>query len=87
MQIGSEICHLRKAKDSGGKGETKEKDSNMIEEVLYKVVKDDIQGTDYWAVIEAADRHVSTLMTAATSAVDQYGPKIEAAEATEAPCY
>jgi 6-phosphogluconate dehydrogenase len=50
IEIGSDICKRRK-----------EDGSHVLEEVRDKVVQDDddTEGTLYWTVMEAADRHVS----------------------------
>jgi 6-phosphogluconate dehydrogenase len=68
VQIGIEICERRKTRVGDGKGEGIGKDGFVLDEVLDKVVQDDddTEGTGYWSVMEAADRHVSAPTIAAT---------------------
>ncbi|KAF4541124.1 6-phosphogluconate dehydrogenase [Lasiodiplodia theobromae] len=67
IQIGSEICQRRKTPGGGVRGEGKAEEGYVLDEVLDKVVEDDddSEGTLYWSVMEAADRHVSAPTIAA----------------------
>ncbi|EEP79994.1 hypothetical protein UREG_04836 [Uncinocarpus reesii 1704] len=71
IQIGSEICQRKKTAHGDKKGEAASTSGGyVLDDVLDKVVQDDddTEGTLYWAVMEAADRHVS----APTIATGQY---------------
>ncbi|KAK2764518.1 hypothetical protein FQN54_009213 [Arachnomyces sp. PD_36] len=62
IQIGSEICRRKKPPEGGEKGQDTGKDTGyVLDEVLDKVVQDDdgTEGTLYWTVMEAANRHVA----------------------------
>jgi 6-phosphogluconate dehydrogenase len=67
LQIGSEICQRKETpegdKNGGGQGEG----GYVLDDVFDKVMQneDDSEGTRYWTVMEAADRHVSALTIAA----------------------
>ena len=62
VQIGSEICQTKKTPQGDRKGEgASERGGYVLDDVLDKVVQDDddTEGTLYWTVMEAADRHVA----------------------------
>lgn len=62
VEIGSEICQRKKTPHGDKKGEAAStKGGHVLNDVLDKVVQDDddTEGTLYWTVMEAADRHVS----------------------------
>jgi len=69
IQIGSEICHVKRTPQGDHKGEgVSDKDGYVLDDVLDKVVQDDdnTEGTPLWALMDSAFRHVSapTLATA-----------------------
>lgn len=61
VQIGSEICQTKKTPQGDKKGEGAGEDGYVLDDVLDKVVQDDddTEGTLYWTVMEAANRHVA----------------------------
>ncbi|PGG96580.1 6-phosphogluconate dehydrogenase (decarboxylating) [Helicocarpus griseus UAMH5409] len=62
VQIGSEICQRKKTPEGDKHGEAASKTGGyVLDDVLDKVVQDDdsTEGTLYWTVMEAANRHVS----------------------------
>lgn len=67
VQIGSEVCHRQKEVriDRDGNGGTTQ--DHVLSEVLDKVVQDDddTEGTLYWSVMEAAQRHIAAPTIAA----------------------
>ncbi|KAK7700736.1 hypothetical protein SLS57_011988 [Botryosphaeria dothidea] len=67
IQIGSEICLRKKTPEGDQNGEGKGDGGHVLDDVLDKVVQDDddSEGTLYWSVMEAADRHVSAPTIAA----------------------
>lgn len=69
VQIGSEICQRKKTPqgDKRGEGASQTTDGYVLDDVLDKVVQDDdgTEGTLYWTVMEAADRHVAAPTIAA----------------------
>lgn len=67
VQIGSEICQRKKTPEGDKHGEGKGEDGFVLDDVLDKVVQDDdsSEGTLYWTLMEAADRHVSAPTVAA----------------------
>ncbi|EKG10310.1 6-phosphogluconate dehydrogenase [Macrophomina phaseolina MS6] len=67
VQIGSEICQRRKTPEGDKNGEGKGDNGYILDDVLDKVVQDDddSEGTLYWTVMDAADRHISAPTIAA----------------------
>ncbi|KAH7310069.1 6-phosphogluconate dehydrogenase [Rhexocercosporidium sp. MPI-PUGE-AT-0058] len=67
LKIGSEICHKHKTPRGDNKGEGRGKQGFVLDDILDKVVQDDddTEGTGYWSVMEAAERHVSAPTIAA----------------------
>jgi 6-phosphogluconate dehydrogenase len=67
VQIGSEICQRKKTPEGDKHGEGKGEHGFVLDDVLDKVVQDDdsSEGTLYWTVMEAANRHVSAPTIAA----------------------
>ncbi|OCK73405.1 6-phosphogluconate dehydrogenase [Lepidopterella palustris CBS 459.81] len=67
LQTGSEICHKHKTPSGDNKGEGRGEHGLVLNDILDKVVQDDddTEGTGYWSVMEAADRHVSAPTIAA----------------------
>jgi 6-phosphogluconate dehydrogenase len=67
VEIGSEVCHKKKEAriDQGGDRGTAQ--HHVLSEVLDKVVQDDddTEGTLYWSVMEAAQRHIAAPTIAA----------------------
>ncbi|OTB05036.1 hypothetical protein M426DRAFT_57717 [Hypoxylon sp. CI-4A] len=61
IQIGSEICQRKKTHEGDQHGEGKGESGHVLDDVLDKVVQDDdnSEGTLYWTVMDAANRHVS----------------------------
>jgi 6-phosphogluconate dehydrogenase len=61
VQIGSQICEQKKEPESGQKGKGNRRQCHTLDEVLDKVVQDDddTEGTLYWSVMEAAERHIA----------------------------
>ncbi|KAI1392421.1 6-phosphogluconate dehydrogenase, decarboxylating [Hypoxylon trugodes] len=61
IQIGSEICQKKKTPQGDQHGEGKGENGYVLDDVLDKVVQDDdsSEGTLFWTVMEAANRHVS----------------------------
>ncbi|KAL1953698.1 hypothetical protein VTO42DRAFT_2371 [Malbranchea cinnamomea] len=62
IEIGSQICKTKKTPTGDKKGEAAdERGGYVLDDVLDKVVQDDddTEGTLYWTVMEAADRHVA----------------------------
>ncbi|KAI0883753.1 6-phosphogluconate dehydrogenase, decarboxylating [Annulohypoxylon maeteangense] len=61
IQIGSEICQTKKTPQGDMHGEGKGESGYVLDDVLDKVVQDDdnSEGTLFWTVKDAADRHVS----------------------------
>ncbi|KAI1074208.1 6-phosphogluconate dehydrogenase, decarboxylating [Whalleya microplaca] len=67
IQIGSEICQRAKTPEGDQHGEGKGEGGYVLDDVLDKVVQDDdsSEGTLFWTVMDAADRHVSAPTIAA----------------------
>ncbi|KAF1353349.1 6-phosphogluconate dehydrogenase, decarboxylating [Delphinella strobiligena] len=67
VQIGSEICQAKKTPKGDVNGEGKGDGGYVLDDVLDKVVQDidNSEGTFFWTVMEAADRHVSAPTIAA----------------------
>jgi len=67
IQIGSEICRTKKNPEGDKNGEGKGEGGYVLDDVLDKVVQDDdnSEGTLYWTVMDAANRHVSAPTIAA----------------------
>lgn len=67
IQIGAEICERKKTREGDEHGEGRGESGYVLDDVLDKVVQDDddSEGTGYWTVMEAADRHVSAPTIAA----------------------
>ncbi|KAJ9604781.1 hypothetical protein H2200_010896 [Cladophialophora chaetospira] len=67
IQIGSEVCQRKKTPKGDEKGEGKGHGGYVLDDVLDKVVQDDdsSEGTGFWSVMEAAERHVSAPTIAA----------------------
>ncbi|KAI0009352.1 6-phosphogluconate dehydrogenase, decarboxylating [Xylariaceae sp. FL0662B] len=63
IQIGAEVCQRRKAPEGEGKGIG----GYVLDDILDKVVEDEDspEGTLYWTVMDAANRHVSAPTIAA----------------------
>jgi 6-phosphogluconate dehydrogenase len=67
VQIGSEICRTKRNPEGDKNGEGKGEGGYVLDDVLDKVVQDDdnSEGTLYWTVMDAANRHVSAPTIAA----------------------
>lgn len=67
IQIASVICKTKKTPEGDANGEGKGNDGYVLDDVLDKVVQDvdNSEGTFFWTVMEAADRHVSAPTIAA----------------------
>ncbi|KKY20263.1 putative 6-phosphogluconate decarboxylating [Diplodia seriata] len=67
VQIGSEICQRKRTPEGDERGEGKGEDGYVLDDVLDKVVQDDddSEGTLYWSLMDATDRHVSSPTIAA----------------------
>ncbi|KAI8966105.1 6-phosphogluconate dehydrogenase, decarboxylating [Daldinia sp. FL1419] len=61
IQIGSEICQKKKTPEGDQNGEGKGDSGYVLDDVLDKVVQDDdsSEGTLFWTVMDAANRHVA----------------------------
>ncbi|KAI1479749.1 6-phosphogluconate dehydrogenase, decarboxylating [Daldinia eschscholtzii] len=61
IQIGSEICQKKKTSEGDQNGEGKGESGYVLDDVLDKVVQDDdnSEGTLFWTVMDAANRHVA----------------------------
>ncbi|KAL1581695.1 hypothetical protein WHR41_09525 [Cladosporium halotolerans] len=61
VQIGSEICQRKKTPEGDANHEGRGQGGYVLDDVLDKVVQDDddSEGTLFWSIAEAADRHVS----------------------------
>lgn len=67
VQIGSEICQRKKTPEGDRRGEGQGDGGYVLDDVLDKVVQDDddSEGTLFWSIAEAANRHVSAPTNAA----------------------
>jgi 6-phosphogluconate dehydrogenase len=91
LQIGSEICRKHKTPSGDSKGEGRGEHGLVLNDILDKVVQDDddTEGTGYWSVMEAAERHVSAPTIAAAQflrvASGSRAQRLEVAELLRAP--
>lgn len=67
VQIGSEICQRKRTPQGDTNHEGQGQGGYVLDDVLDKVVQDDddSEGTLFWSIAEAADRHVSSPTNAA----------------------
>ncbi|KAI0384437.1 6-phosphogluconate dehydrogenase, decarboxylating [Hypomontagnella monticulosa] len=67
IQIGSEICGRKKTRQGDQHDEGKGETGYVLDDVLDKVVQDDdnSEGTLFWTVMDAAQRHIATPTIAA----------------------
>lgn len=91
LQIGSEICQRKKTPEGDGRGEGIGTSGHVLDDVLDKVVQDydNSEGTFFWSVMEAADRHVSCPTIAASQffrvASADRAQRVRVAEKLQAP--
>ncbi|KFX91442.1 hypothetical protein O988_07752 [Pseudogymnoascus sp. VKM F-3808] len=67
VRIGSDVCHRQKEVRTDRNGSIGTAQDHVLSEVLDKVVQDvdDTEGTLYWSVMEAAQRHIAAPTIAA----------------------